>query len=300
MVRETELNARDFIYPLFVRHGSGRSDRAAQVAPPTTTIAATSMTRSAGFTFPGRMALNPTSASLTGVREPVVLAELGRAHRPDGLLGADGQASAQRRLGGQLRVHAVLHALVSAGAGALLLEDDGPLAVDGVLGEREPQRDVGVELGATRQRDEVLGLASMWDDPEWATAPEFDTEEKRERFWEIMLEAARRKTVAEWNEVFEREPDVWAAVGFHPHEAKDCDDAAFAEISRLAASERVVAIGEIGLDYHYMHSPRDTQRDVFMRHVALAKRLDLPVIVHNRESTDDLLRDLRNGVTSVG
>ena len=83
--------------------------------------------------------------------------------------------------------------------------------------------------------------------------------------------------------------DVWAAVGFHPHEAKDCDDAAFAEISRLAESERVVAIGEIGLDYHYMHSARDTQREVFMRHVALAKRLDLPVIVHNRESTDDLL-----------
>ncbi|HVS31280.1 MAG TPA: TatD family hydrolase [Thermoanaerobaculia bacterium] len=83
--------------------------------------------------------------------------------------------------------------------------------------------------------------------------------------------------------------DVWAAVGFHPHEARDCDDAAFAEIERLARSDRVVAIGEIGLDYHYMHSARDTQREVFMRHVALAKKLDRPVIVHNRESTDDLL-----------
>src|SRR6266702_844211 len=50
--------------------------------------------------------------------------------------------------------------------------------------------------------------------------------------------------------------DVWAAVGFHPHEAKDCDDAAFAKIERLAKEERVVAIGEAGLDYHYMHSPR--------------------------------------------
>jgi TatD DNase family protein len=83
--------------------------------------------------------------------------------------------------------------------------------------------------------------------------------------------------------------DVWAAVGFHPHEAKDCDDAAFATIERLAKDDRVAAIGEIGLDYHYMHSPRETQRDVFMRHVALAKRLDMPVIVHNRESTDDLV-----------
>ncbi|HSP13302.1 MAG TPA: TatD family hydrolase [Thermoanaerobaculia bacterium] len=83
--------------------------------------------------------------------------------------------------------------------------------------------------------------------------------------------------------------DVWAAVGFHPHEAKDCGDAAFATIERLAREARVVAVGEIGLDYHYMHSPRDAQREVFMRHVALANQLDLPVIVHNRESTDDLV-----------
>jgi len=58
----------------------------------------------------------------------------------------------------------------------------------------------------------TLELDWMWDDPEWSTAPEFDSEEKRERFWEHMLEAARRKTVAEWQEVFEREPDVWAEV----------------------------------------------------------------------------------------
>jgi TatD DNase family protein len=86
-----------------------------------------------------------------------------------------------------------------------------------------------------------------------------------------------------------RHDDVWAAVGFHPHEAKDCDDAAFAEIARLAGASRVVAIGEAGLDYHYMHSPRETQRDVLMRHVALAKDRDLPLIIHNRESTDDLV-----------
>ena len=89
--------------------------------------------------------------------------------------------------------------------------------------------------------------------------------------------------------------DVWAAVGFHPHEAKDCDDAAFAEIERLAADDRVVAIGEVGLDYHYMHSRRETQIAVFERHIDLARRLDLPVIVHNRESTDDMLRILSGG-----
>lgn len=97
--------------------------------------------------------------------------------------------------------------------------------------------------------------------------------------------------------------DVWAAVGFHPHEAKDCDEAAFAEIARLAEDEKVVAIGEAGLDYHYMHSPRDVQRETFMRHVALAKRLDVPVIIHNRESTKDLLEllgsDEAKGVRGV-
>jgi TatD DNase family protein len=83
--------------------------------------------------------------------------------------------------------------------------------------------------------------------------------------------------------------DVWAAVGFHPHDAKHCDDAAFAEIERLAGDEKIVAIGEIGLDYHYDYSPRDTQRAVFERHIDLARRLGKPIIVHNRESTDDML-----------
>jgi len=83
--------------------------------------------------------------------------------------------------------------------------------------------------------------------------------------------------------------DVWAAVGFHPHEAKDCDDEAFGEIRRLARMHRVVAIGECGLDYHYDFSPRAVQREVLMRHIALAKELDLPIVIHNRESTADLL-----------
>lgn len=90
-------------------------------------------------------------------------------------------------------------------------------------------------------------------------------------------------------DIAQKHDDVWAAVGFHPHEAKDCDDAAFAQIEELATADRVVAIGECGLDYHYMHSPREVQREVFMRHLALAKKLDLPIIIHNRESTEELL-----------
>ena len=96
-------------------------------------------------------------------------------------------------------------------------------------------------------------------------------------------------------EIARKNDDVWAAVGFHPHEAKDCDDAAFATIEKLASDGRVVAIGEIGLDYHYMHSPRETQIAVFERHIDLAKRVDKPIIVHNRESNDDMLRILAGG-----
>ena len=94
--------------------------------------------------------------------------------------------------------------------------------------------------------------------------------------------------------------DVWAAVGFHPHDSKECDEAAFAEIARLAREERVVAVGECGLDYHYDHSPRDVQRAVFERHIALAKELDKPIIVHNRESTADMVEILsRSGARGI-
>ncbi|HEV7919202.1 MAG TPA: TatD family hydrolase [Thermoanaerobaculia bacterium] len=92
--------------------------------------------------------------------------------------------------------------------------------------------------------------------------------------------------------IAQQHPDVWAAVGFHPHEAKDCDDEAFAAIEQLARADRVVAIGECGLDYHYDHSPRPVQRAVLERHIELARRLDKPVIIHNRESTADLVEIL--------
>jgi TatD DNase family protein len=90
-------------------------------------------------------------------------------------------------------------------------------------------------------------------------------------------------------EIAQNNDDIWAAVGFHPHDAKHCDDAAFEEIERLSGEPRVVAIGEVGLDYHYMYSPREVQREVLARHTALAKKRNLPIIVHNRESTEDML-----------
>jgi TatD DNase family protein len=80
---------------------------------------------------------------------------------------------------------------------------------------------------------------------------------------------------------------VLAAVGVHPHEASAFTDAHEAALRRLAAHPKVLAIGETGLDYHYDHSPRDVQREVFRRQLRLAREVGLPVIVHTREAEND-------------
>jgi len=91
----------------------------------------------------------------------------------------------------------------------------------------------------------------------------------------------------------ERHRAIWATVGVHPHGAKAVTPAMLRELEALARSARVVAIGEIGLDYYRDLSPRDVQREVFAAQLELARRMRLPVVLHNRESTDDLLAILR-------
>jgi TatD DNase family protein len=98
-----------------------------------------------------------------------------------------------------------------------------------------------------------------------------------------------------------RRSDVTAAVGVHPHDAKELDDAMFAELGALVKRPEVVAVGEIGLDYHYDHSPRDVQRAVFARLVALAREVSKPIIVHTREAPKDTLAILESeGARDVG
>ena len=77
---------------------------------------------------------------------------------------------------------------------------------------------------------------------------------------------------------------VFAAVGVHPHEAKTLNDNSFAELEKLTAADKVVAVGEIGLDFHYDHSPRDVQRKWFIKQMELAKSVGLPVVLHSREA----------------
>ncbi len=84
-----------------------------------------------------------------------------------------------------------------------------------------------------------------------------------------------------------RYPAVWAAVGVHPHDASGWSDSAAAELEELLADERVVALGEMGLDYHYDFSPRDVQRRVFQAQWEMASRLQATAVVHIREAFDD-------------
>ncbi len=86
-----------------------------------------------------------------------------------------------------------------------------------------------------------------------------------------------------------REPDVWAAVGIHPHEAADADDAALAEIERLAGNPRVVAIGETGLDFFRNLAPREAQERALQRQLALARRTRKPVLIHCRDAHEETL-----------
>ncbi len=77
---------------------------------------------------------------------------------------------------------------------------------------------------------------------------------------------------------------LYATIGIHPHEAKLADDVAYAEMERLARHPKVIAWGEIGLDYHYDHSPRETQKQVFARQMELAAAAKLPIVIHCRPS----------------
>jgi TatD DNase family protein len=101
--------------------------------------------------------------------------------------------------------------------------------------------------------------------------------------------------------IAERDANVWATVGLHPHDAASGDDALFAELERIGASPRVVAVGEMGLDFFRNLSPRDVQDAAFRRQIALARKLRKPVVVHCRDAHAETLAILADeNVRDVG
>ena len=94
-------------------------------------------------------------------------------------------------------------------------------------------------------------------------------------------------------ELAEKYDFIYAALGVHAHKAEESTEEDFRKIKALYSHKKVVAVGEIGLDYHYDFSPRERQIEVFEKQIVLAKELDLPIIVHDRESHEDTMNLLK-------
>jgi TatD DNase family protein len=107
----------------------------------------------------------------------------------------------------------------------------------------------------------------------------------------------------EWRDIIgvaEREPDVWASVGVHPHEADSHPDLGAAALVDAADHPRVIAIGECGLDYFYDKSDRKAQRERFQAHIEAARQTGLPLVIHTREAEDDTAEILTDAVREGG
>ncbi|WKA58643.1 TatD family hydrolase [Planococcus shenhongbingii] len=102
-----------------------------------------------------------------------------------------------------------------------------------------------------------------------------------------------RKTIERAIELAEKHDFIYAVVGWHPVDAIDCTEEDLKWIEELAAHEKVVGIGETGLDYYWDKSPKEVQQEVFRKQIRLAKKVKLPIIIHNRDATSDVLRILK-------
>ncbi|CAM3441838.1 TatD family hydrolase [Nosocomiicoccus ampullae] len=110
-----------------------------------------------------------------------------------------------------------------------------------------------------------------------------------------------RKTIQRTMDLIEAYDEVYGVIGWHPVDAVDCTDEDLEWIESLADNEKIVAIGEMGLDYHWDKSPKDVQEEVFIKQIELAKRVNLPIVIHNREAEEDAIRILEeNDAKTVG
>lgn len=97
----------------------------------------------------------------------------------------------------------------------------------------------------------------------------------------------------------EAHPEIYCSIGIHPHEAEPHVDISENELLREASHPRVIGIGETGLDYYYEHSPRESQCELFRRHIRVGRALDLPVIVHSRDADEETVAILKEAHTEA-
>lgn len=124
---------------------------------------------------------------------------------------------------------------------------------------------------------------------------------KSEKVEKIVVVGFDRPTITRAMELIEEYDFIYAAIGWHPVDAIDMTDEDMAWIKDLSQHEKVVAIGEMGLDYYWDKSPKDVQKEVFRRQIALAKEVNLPIVIHNRDATEDVVTILKEeGAAEVG
>ncbi|WP_186575696.1 TatD family hydrolase [Aquibacillus kalidii] len=101
------------------------------------------------------------------------------------------------------------------------------------------------------------------------------------------------ETIPKAIKIAEENPSIYAAVGWHPVDAIDMTEKELTWLEELTDHPKVVALGEMGLDYHWDKSPKDVQKDVFRKQIRLARKVNMPIIVHNREATEDIIQILQ-------
>lgn len=117
----------------------------------------------------------------------------------------------------------------------------------------------------------------------------------------IVVVGFDRVTINRAMELAERHDFIYACVGWHPVDAIDMTEEDLNWIEELASHPKVVALGEMGLDYHWDKSPHDIQKEVFRKQIRLAKKVKLPIVIHNRDATSDIVEILKDeGAEEVG
>ncbi|MBI1871497.1 MAG: TatD family hydrolase [Chlamydiae bacterium] len=112
---------------------------------------------------------------------------------------------------------------------------------------------------------------------------------------EVMLDVSEDLASAKKSiDLFSKHSDIWSAVGLHPHRACILGESEIHSFQKILHHERVVAVGEIGLDYYYDHQPREIQKKAFAQMLALAREGDFPVLIHHREAEQDLINLLNS------
>lgn len=148
----------------------------------------------------------------------------------------------------------------------------------------------------------------LFDTHAHLNAEQFDTDleeviarAKAEEVERIVVVGFDKPTITRAMELIEEYDFIYVAIGWHPVDAIDMTEEDLSWIKELSSHEKVVAIGEMGLDYHWDKSPKDVQKEVFRKQIALAKEVNLPIIIHNRDATEDVVTILKEeGAEEVG